>query len=136
LSSLVESFFTLVVAITFNYLLHRTSMRFLMFSVCYTKFHITILHENIRVVFVILADRRYCIIHTRHDLSRNSLPRNTPDIYRLNYGNEKNIQIDFQCHNSRRGQYVHFKKFINNSRGKYKRNECLINVCKSDKDLS
>ena len=29
-----------------------------------------------------------------------------------------------------------FKKFINNSRGKYKRNECLINVCKSDKDLS
>jgi hypothetical protein len=28
------------------------------------------------------------------------------------------------------------KKFINNSRGKYKRNECLINVCKSDKDLS
>ena len=37
-------------------------------------------------------------------------------------------------------QYTHvlsiFKKFINNSRGKYKRNECLINVCKSDKDLS
>ena len=30
----------------------------------------------------------------------------------------------------------YFKKFINNSRGKYKRNECLINVCKSDKDLS
>ena len=29
-----------------------------------------------------------------------------------------------------------FKKFINNSQGKYKRNECLINVCKSDKDLS
>ena len=29
-----------------------------------------------------------------------------------------------------------FKKFINNSRGKYKRNECLINVCKSDKDSS
>jgi hypothetical protein len=29
-----------------------------------------------------------------------------------------------------------FKKFINNSRGKYKRNECLINVCKSDTDLS
>ena len=29
-----------------------------------------------------------------------------------------------------------FKKGINNSRGKYKRNECLINVCKSDKDLS
>ena len=29
-----------------------------------------------------------------------------------------------------------FKKFINTSRGKYKRNECLINVCKSDKDLS
>jgi hypothetical protein len=29
-----------------------------------------------------------------------------------------------------------FKKFINNSRGKYKRNECLINVCKSVKDLS
>jgi hypothetical protein len=28
------------------------------------------------------------------------------------------------------------KKLINNSRGKYKRNECLINVCKSDKDLS
>ena len=28
------------------------------------------------------------------------------------------------------------KKFINNSRGKYKRNECLINVCKSDTDLS
>ena len=28
------------------------------------------------------------------------------------------------------------KKFINNSRGKYKRNERLINVCKSDKDLS
>jgi hypothetical protein len=27
------------------------------------------------------------------------------------------------------------KKFINNSRGKYKINECLINVCKSDKDL-
>ena len=39
-------------------------------------------------------------------------------------------------------KYVHcsfifvFKKIINNSRGKYKRNECLINVCKSDKDLS
>jgi hypothetical protein len=31
---------------------------------------------------------------------------------------------------------INFKKFINNSRGKYKRNECLINVCKSDKDLS
>jgi hypothetical protein len=29
-----------------------------------------------------------------------------------------------------------FKKLINNSRGKYKRNECLINVCKSDTDLS
>jgi hypothetical protein len=29
-----------------------------------------------------------------------------------------------------------FKKLINNSRGKYKRNECSINVCKSDKDLS
>jgi hypothetical protein len=29
-----------------------------------------------------------------------------------------------------------FKKFISNSRGKFKRNECLINVCKSDKDLS
>ena len=29
----------------------------------------------------------------------------------------------------------YFKKFINNSQGKYKRNECLINVCKSDKDL-
>jgi hypothetical protein len=29
-----------------------------------------------------------------------------------------------------------FKKIINNSRGKYKRNECLINVCKSDTDLS
>jgi hypothetical protein len=29
-----------------------------------------------------------------------------------------------------------FKKFINNSRGKYKRKECLINVCKSDKDMS
>ena len=28
------------------------------------------------------------------------------------------------------------KKLINNSRGKYKRNECLINVCKSDTDLS
>jgi hypothetical protein len=28
------------------------------------------------------------------------------------------------------------KKFINNSWGKYKRNECLINVCKSEKDLS
>jgi hypothetical protein len=28
------------------------------------------------------------------------------------------------------------KKLIYNSRGKYKRNECLINVCKSDKDLS
>ena len=32
--------------------------------------------------------------------------------------------------------YLVLKKFINNSRGKYKRNECLINVCKSDKDLS
>ena len=30
----------------------------------------------------------------------------------------------------------YLKKFINNSRGKYKRNECLINVCKSDKDSS
>jgi hypothetical protein len=29
----------------------------------------------------------------------------------------------------------YFKKFIINSQGKYKRNECLINVCKSDKDL-
>jgi hypothetical protein len=29
-----------------------------------------------------------------------------------------------------------FKKLINNSRGKYRRNECLNNVCKSDKDLS
>ena len=29
-----------------------------------------------------------------------------------------------------------FKKLIINSRGKYKRNECLINVCKSDTDLS
>ena len=29
-----------------------------------------------------------------------------------------------------------FKKGINNSRVKYKRNECLINVCKSNKDLS
>jgi hypothetical protein len=29
-----------------------------------------------------------------------------------------------------------FQKIINNSREKYKRNECLINVCKSDKDLS
>ena len=28
------------------------------------------------------------------------------------------------------------KKIIYNSAGKYKRNECLINVCKSDKDLS
>jgi hypothetical protein len=28
------------------------------------------------------------------------------------------------------------KKLINNSGGKYKRNECLFNVCKSDKDLS
>jgi hypothetical protein len=28
------------------------------------------------------------------------------------------------------------KKVINNSRGKYKRNECLINACKSDEDLS
>jgi hypothetical protein len=28
------------------------------------------------------------------------------------------------------------KKLISNSRGKYKRNECLINVCKSDTDLS
>ena len=37
-----------------------------------------------------------------------------------------------------KGNYVlkKFKKLINNSRGKYKRNECLINVCKSDKDLS
>jgi hypothetical protein len=34
------------------------------------------------------------------------------------------------------GTHCIFKKFINNSRGKYKRNECLINVCKSDKDLS
>jgi hypothetical protein len=36
-----------------------------------------------------------------------------------------------------KGNYV-LKKFkkLNNSRGKYKRNECLINVCKSDKDLS
>jgi hypothetical protein len=36
-------------------------------------------------------------------------------------------------------KYIYiFKKLINNSRGKYKRNECLINdnVCKSDKDLS
>jgi hypothetical protein len=33
--------------------------------------------------------------------------------------------------------YVNLKNtLINNSRGKYKRNECLINVCKSDKDLS
>ena len=32
--------------------------------------------------------------------------------------------------------YVVLKKCINNSRGKYKRSECLINVCKSDKDLS
>jgi hypothetical protein len=34
-------------------------------------------------------------------------------------------------------QYIFLlKKFINNSRGKYKRNECLINVCISDKDFS
>jgi hypothetical protein len=32
--------------------------------------------------------------------------------------------------------YLVLKKLINNSRGKYKRNECLINVCKSDTDLS
>jgi hypothetical protein len=32
--------------------------------------------------------------------------------------------------------YRYIKKLINNSRGKYKRNECLINVCKSDTDLS
>ena len=31
---------------------------------------------------------------------------------------------------------IMIKKLINNSRGKYKRNECLINVCKSDTDLS
>ena len=31
---------------------------------------------------------------------------------------------------------TNLKKLINNSRGKYKRNECLINVCKSDTDLS
>ena len=31
---------------------------------------------------------------------------------------------------------INLKKLINNSRGKYKRNECLINVCKSDTDLS
>jgi hypothetical protein len=31
--------------------------------------------------------------------------------------------------------YIELKN-LNNSRGKYKRNECLINVCKSDKDLS
>jgi hypothetical protein len=31
---------------------------------------------------------------------------------------------------------IGIKKLINNSRGKYKRNECLINVCKSDTDLS
>ena len=30
----------------------------------------------------------------------------------------------------------YIKKLINYSRGKYKRNECLINVCKADKDLS
>ena len=36
----------------------------------------------------------------------------------------------------RRASIIILKKFINNSRGKYKRNECLINVCKSDKDLS
>ncbi len=38
--------------------------------------------------------------------------------------------------NSAEACLTKFKKFINNSRGKYKRNECLINVCKSDKDLS
>jgi hypothetical protein len=32
--------------------------------------------------------------------------------------------------------FTFIKKLINNSRGKYKRNECLINVCKSDTDLS
>ena len=32
--------------------------------------------------------------------------------------------------------YLVLKKLINNSLGKYKRNECLINVCKSDTDLS
>jgi hypothetical protein len=32
--------------------------------------------------------------------------------------------------------YVLFKKLINNSRAKHKINECLINVCKSDTDLS
>jgi hypothetical protein len=37
-----------------------------------------------------------------------------------------------------KGDYIlsNIKKLINNSRGKYKRNECLINVCKSDTDLS
>jgi hypothetical protein len=51
------------------------------------------------------------------------------------------LVVPDSCICSRKLSYVNvivylFKKFINNSGGKYKRNECLINVCKSDKDLS
>jgi N-glycosylase/DNA lyase len=43
----------------------------------------------------------------------------------------------FLSHNYRSNSILTtFKKFLNNSRGKYERNECLINVCKSDKDSS
>ena len=52
--------------------------------------------------------------------------------------NENRFLGTFRGHNTRTNKcLLYIKKFINNSRGKYKRNaECLINVCKSDKDLS
>ena len=43
------------------------------------------------------------------------------------------VAPNFNFHHVIRRRFVFvIKKFINNSRGKYKRNECLINVCKSD----
>ena len=51
----------------------------------------------------------------------------------INRGQSERLQ---KLHNRCASIIMNFKKLINNSRGKYKRNECLINVCKSDTDLS
>ena len=55
-------------------------------------------------------------------------------LFQTCYNNRQFQLLVYACRGGWEVRYL--KKFINNSRGKYKRNECLINVCKSDKDLS